>query len=148
MEWPNKALKSRAHVRDWSNPKHPGKIGIQGTLFPDLAKNRVLLLIWDGCWKYGQLPIQRLSTEAAPLENGQVTSLFPAAFFFFKYHSRLETINFQWFKKPIRRLTEGLHIVYLSELEFDHYLQTLQKCDIKQVKYLENKHAQYQAATR
>ena len=140
MEWPNAALKSRAHVRDWSNPKHPGKIGIQGTLFPDLEKNRVILLIWDGCWKYGQLPIQRLSTEAAPLDDGQVTSLFPAAFFI--------KLSIQEYQKPIRRLTEGLHIVYLSEMEFDHYLQTLQKCDIKQVKYLENKHVQYQAATR
>lgn len=140
MEWPNAALKSRAYTRDWANPKHPAKIGIQGTLFPDLGKNRVLLLIWDGCWKYGQLPIQRLSTEAAPLEYGQVTSLFPAAFFI--------KLSIQDYQKPIRRLTEGLHIVYLSEVEFDHYLQTLQKCDIKQVKYLENKHAHHQAATR
>lgn len=140
MEWPNAALKSRAYTRDWANPKHPEKTAFQGTLIPDLSKNRVLLLIWDGCWKYGQLPIQRLSTEAAPLDDGQVTSLFPAAFFI--------KLSIQDYQKPIKRLTEGLHIVYLSEMEFDHYLQTLQKCDIKQVKYLENKHLYHQAATR
>ena len=141
MEWPNAALKSRAYTRDWANPEHPNKTAFQGTLVPDLAKNRVLFLIWDGCWKYGQLPIQRLNTEAAPLENGQVTSLFPAAFF-------IDLNQPQEIKMPVRRLNEGLHIVYLSEEEFDHYLQTLQKCDIKQVKYLENKHAYHQAATR
>ena len=81
-----------------------------------------------------------MSTEAAPLDDGQVTSLFPAAFFI--------QLSIQDYQKPIKRLTEGLHIVYLSEVEFDHYLQTLQKCDIKQVKYLENKHAHHQAATR
>jgi len=141
MEWPNAALKSRAYTRDWSNQKHPNKTAFQGTLLPDLAKNRVLFLIWDGCWKYGQLPIQRLNTEAAPLDDGQVTSLFPAAYF-------IDLNQPQEIKMPVRRLNEGLHIVYLSEVEFDHYLETLQKCDIKQVKYLENKHAQYQAATR
>ena len=141
MEWPNAALKSRAYTRDWANPKHPNKTAFQGTLVPDLAKNRVLFLIWDGCWKYGQLPIQRLNTEAAPLEDGQVTSLFPAAFF-------IDLNQPQEIKMPVRRLNEGLHLVYLSEEEFDHYLQTLQKCDIKQIKYLEKKHAYHQAATR
>ena len=140
MEWPNAALKSRAYTRDWANPKHPGKIGIQGTLVPDLAKYRVLFLIWDGFWKYGQLPIQRLSTEAAPLDDGQVTSLFPAAFFI--------KLLIQDYQKPIKRLNEGLHIVYLSELEFDDYLQTLKKCNLEQVWYLHDKHARYKAATR
>lgn len=132
MNWPNQALKTRAYVRDWSNPNHPNKIGIQGTLIPQPAKNRCILCFWDGVWKYGSLPNQREDLTAKELWPGQITSLWPDAW-------RLPIQEIQ--KNKGTQLQNGLHLVYMNEQEFDDFLETVQRMDGPQLAALKKQHA-------
>jgi hypothetical protein len=138
MNFPNKALKTRAFVRDYDNPSHSDKIGIHGTIIPQPEKNRSILCYWDGVWKYGSLPILRFNTTPWNLKPGQVTSLWPDAWHVWQLHKELQ--------KHKTKLENGLHIVYMDETEFYNFLETVQNMDGPQLAALRKKHAKHNPA--